>query len=67
MTSIQELEGLTYTEYISIKDECFPLFGKHSSSELNKLLVVLNEIKGNDTYTNTDLFKTRITDPKRDV
>jgi hypothetical protein len=54
-----------YTFYIT--DATNQLFGKHSSAELNKLLVVLNEVKGKDTYTNTDLFKTRITDPKREV
>ena len=54
-----------YTFYIT--DASNQLFGKHASAELNKLLVVLNEVKGKDTYTNTDLFKTRITDPKREV
>ena len=57
--------GEKYTFYVS--DVSNQLFGKHSSAELNKLLVVLNEVKGKDTYTNTDLFKTRITDPKREV
>ena len=54
-----------YTFYIT--DASNQLFGKHASAELNKLLVVLNEVKGKDTYTNTDLFKTRITDSKREV
>ena len=34
---------------------------------MNKLLIVLNEVKGKDTYANTDLFKTRITDATREV
>jgi hypothetical protein len=34
---------------------------------MNKLLVVMNEVKGKDTYANTDLFKSRITDDKREV
>jgi hypothetical protein len=57
--------GEIYTNYIT--DVGNQLFGKHSSAELNKLLIVLNEVKGKDTYSNTDLFKTRITDPKREV
>lgn len=42
------------------------LFGKHSLAEMNKLLIVLNEIKGKDTYLNHDKFKSRITETKRD-
>ena len=42
------------------------LFGKHSLAEMNRLFIVLNEIKGKDTYLNHDKFKSRITDPKRD-
>ena len=57
--------GENYTYYIS--DVSNQLFGKHSSAELNKLLIVLNEVKGKDTYTNSECFRTRITDPKRDV
>ena len=57
--------GERYTFYVS--DVSNQLFGKHSCAELNKLLVVLNEVKGKDTYTNTDLFKTRITDAKKEV
>ena len=57
--------GENYTFYVS--DVSNQLFGKHSGAELNKLLIVLNEVKGKDTYTNTDLFKTRITDAKREV
>ena len=34
---------------------------------MNKLLIVLNEVKGKDTYAHTDLFKARITDDKREV
>ena len=37
-----------YTFYIT--DPTNQFFGKHSSAELNKLLVVLNEVKGKDTY-----------------
>ena len=57
--------GEKYTFYVS--DASNQLFGKHSQAELNRLLVVLNEVKGKDTYSNTDLFKTRITDPKREI
>ncbi len=67
-TSTKTLErciGENYTNYIT--DVSNQLFGRFSSAELNKLLVVLNEIKGKDTYANADLFKTRITDDKREV
>ena len=57
--------GEIYVNYIS--DVSNQLFGKHSSAEMNKLLIVLNEVKGKDTYAHTDLFKTRITDDKREV
>lgn len=57
--------GEKYTFYVS--DATNQLFGKHSNAEHNRLLVVLNEVKGKDTYSNTDLFKTRITDPKREI
>ena len=57
--------GEIFVNYIS--DVSNQLFGKHSSAEMNKLLIVLNEVKGKDTYANTDLFKTRITDDKREV
>ena len=57
--------GEKYVNYIT--DVANQLFGKHSSAELNKLLLVLNEVKGKDTYSNSDLFKTRITDDKREV
>ena len=57
--------GEIYVNYIS--DVGNQLFGKHSAAEMNKLLCVLNEVKGKDTYANTDLFKTRITDDKREV
>ena len=63
--TIEKCIGSTYVNYIT--DVSNQLFGKHSAAELNKLLVVLNEVKGKDTYTNTDLFKTRITDDKREV
>jgi phage/plasmid-associated DNA primase len=67
-TSTKTLErciGENYTNYIT--DVSNQLFGRFSSAELNKLLIVLNEVKGKDTYANTDLFKTRITDDKREV
>ena len=35
-------------------------------AEFEKLFISLNEIKGKDTYTNSETFKARITDPKRD-
>jgi len=57
--------GENYVNYIT--DVSNQLFGKHSSAEMNKLLIILNEVKGKDTYANTDLFKTRITDDKREV
>ena len=57
--------GEIYVNYTS--DVSNQLFGKHSSAEMNKLFIVLNEVKGKDTYSNTDLFKTRITDDKREV
>jgi len=57
--------GDLYVNYIT--DVANQLFGKHSSAEMNKLLIVMNEVKGKDTYANTDLFKTRITDDKREV
>lgn len=57
--------GSKYVNYIT--DVGNQLFGKHSSAEMDKLLIVLNEVKGKDTYANTDLFKTRITDDTREV
>lgn len=63
--TLEKCIGENYTNYIS--DASNHLFGKHSAAELNKLLVVLNEVKGKDTYANTDLFKTRITDDKREI
>jgi hypothetical protein len=41
------------------------LFGKHSMAEFEKLFILLSEIKGKDTYSNSETFKSRITDPKR--
>ena len=35
-------------------------------AEFEKLFVSLSEIKGTDTYSNSETFKSRITDPKRD-
>ena len=43
------------------------LFGKHSMAEFEKLFIILNEVKGKDTYSNTETFKQRITDAKRDL
>jgi hypothetical protein len=63
--TIERCVGECYVNYIT--DVGNQLFGKHASAEMNKLLIVLNEVKGKDTYTNTDLFKTRITDDKREV
>ena len=57
--------GTNYVFYGS--DVANQLFGKHSAPELERLLVVLNEVKGKDTYANTDLFKTRITDSDREI
>jgi hypothetical protein len=51
----------------SITDVGNQLFGKHSAPELDRLLITLNEVKGKDTYSNTDLFKSRITDKEREV
>lgn len=63
--TLEKCIGENYVTYVT--DVSNQLFGKHSSAELNKLLVILNEVKGKDTYANTDLFKTRITDDKREV
>jgi hypothetical protein len=63
--TIEKCIGECYVNYIS--DVGNQLFGKHAAAEMNKLLIVLNEVKGKDTYANTDLFKTRITDDKREV
>jgi hypothetical protein len=51
----------------AITDVNNQLFGKHSMAEFEKLFIELNELKGGkDAYTNSDTFKSRITDPKRD-
>ena len=63
--TLEKCVGSSYVNYIS--DVSNQLFGKHSSAEMDKLLIVLNEVKGKDTYANTDLFKTRITDDVREV
>lgn len=63
--TIEKCIGENYMNYIS--DVGNQLFGKHSSAEMNKLLISLNEVKGKDTYANTDIFKSRITDDKREV
>ena len=49
-----------------ITDVSNQLFGKHSMAEFERLFIVLNEVKGKDTYSNSETFKQRITDPKRD-
>lgn len=49
-----------------ITDVSNQLFGKHSMAEYEKLFIILNEIKGKDTYSNSETFKQRITDAKRD-
>lgn len=63
--TLEKCIGKNYVNYIS--DVSNQLFGKHSAAEMDKLLAVLNEVKGRDTYANTDLFKTRITDDVREV
>jgi hypothetical protein len=63
--TLEKVLGSAYVNYIT--DVANQLFGKHSAAEMNKLLVVMNEVKGKDTYANTDIFKTRITDDKREV
>jgi len=63
--TLEKCVGTSYVNYIS--DVSNQLFGKHSAAEMDKLLIVLNEVKGKDTYANTDLFKTRITDDVREV
>jgi hypothetical protein len=65
LKTIHKCLGENYVNIIT--DAKNQLFGKHSAPELNKLLIDINELKGADTYTNTDLFKTRITDPKREI
>ena len=65
--STKTLELCISTNYVfCVSDVANQLFGKHSAPELERLLIVLNEVKGKDTYANTDLFKTRITDSDRD-
>lgn len=63
--TLEKCVGTSYVNYIT--DVANQLFGKHSAAEMDKLLIVLNEVKGKDTYANTDLFKTRITDDVREV
>ena len=63
--TLEKCLGTAYVNYIT--DVANQLFGKHSSAEMNKLLIVMNEVKGKDTYSNTDIFKSRITDDKREV
>ena len=42
------------------------LFGKHSMAEFQKLYISLVELKGKDTYLNNEVFKSRITDTRRE-
>jgi hypothetical protein len=61
---IENIVGEKYS--YAITDVSNQLFGKHSMAEFEKLFISLNEIKGKDTYSNSETFKQRITDPKRD-
>lgn len=61
---IEKVIGEKYS--YAITDVANGLFGKHSMAEFEKLFISLSEIKGKDTYSNTEAFKSRITDPKRD-
>lgn len=64
---IELIENIVGEKYsFAITDVANQLFGKHSLAEFEKLFIVLNEIKGKDTYTNSEIFKQRITDSKRD-
>lgn len=65
LKTIHRCIGENYINIIT--DAKHQLFGKHSAPELNKLLIDINELKGGDAYSNTDLFKTRITDDKREI
>jgi hypothetical protein len=61
---IENVVGENYS--FTITDISNQLFGKHSMAEFERLFISLNEIKGKDTYSNSETFKQRITDPKRD-
>ena len=64
---IELIENIIGEKYsFSITDVSNQLFGKHSMAEFEKLFISLSEIKGKDTYSNSETFKSRITDPKRD-
>lgn len=64
---IELIENIIGEKYsFSITDISNQLFGKHSMAEYEKLFISLSEIKGKDTYYNSETFKSRITDPKRD-
>lgn len=64
---IELIENVIGEKYsFSITDVSNQLFGKHSMAEFEKLFISLSEIKGKDTYSNSETFKSRITDPKRD-
>ena len=61
---IEKIIGDKYSYCIT--DVSNQLFGKHSMAEFERLFISLSEIKGKDTYSNSETFKARITDPKRD-
>ena len=61
---IEKVIGEKYS--FAITDVSNQMFGKHSMAEFERLFISLNEIKGKDTYSNSEIFKGRITDPKRD-
>ncbi len=61
---IENIVGEKYS--YAITDVSNQLFGKHSMAEFVKLFISLNEIKDKDTYSNSETFKQRITDPKQD-
>ena len=64
---IELIENIIGDKYsFAITDVSNQLFGKHSMAEFEKLFISMSEIKGKDTYSNSETFKSRITDPKRD-
>ena len=64
---IELVENIIGEKYsFAITDVSNQLFGKHSMAEFEKLFISMSEIKGKDTYSNSETFKSRITDPKRD-
>jgi hypothetical protein len=64
---IELIKNVIGEEYsFSTIDVTNQLFGKHSMAEFEELFISLSEIKGKDPYSNSETFKSRITDPKRD-